>query len=199
MKKILPVAAVCALLAGCSTTDPVTSTTKPTVTSTVTKNHTKTATKTVTAPARTVTEKVYRSQVRPTSTAQATVPVSAQKVPTQQSRKASKVTQAPKTYSKPPVTSYTRNTAKVNAAPKAGNTGMWDKIAQCESGGNWSINTGNGYYGGLQFNSAAWAGSGGLAYAPRADLATKAQQIAVANRLYASRGLQPWSCAHAAR
>lgn len=59
----------------------------------------------------------------------------------------------------------------------------WDKIAACESGGNWAINTGNGYYGGLQFTQATWAGAGGLAYAPRADLATPAQQIAIASKL----------------
>jgi hypothetical protein len=59
----------------------------------------------------------------------------------------------------------------------------WDAIAQCESGGNWSINTGNGYYGGLQFLQATWIGAGGLRYAPRADLATREQQIAVASTL----------------
>jgi LysM repeat protein len=59
----------------------------------------------------------------------------------------------------------------------------WDRIAACESGGNWAINTGNGYYGGLQFTQATWAGAGGLAYAPRADLATPAQQIAIASKL----------------
>ncbi len=71
----------------------------------------------------------------------------------------------------------------------------WDAIAQCESGQNWSINTGNGYYGGLQFDRSTWLSAGGGKYAPRADLATKAQQIDIANNLYARRGLQPWSCA----
>jgi resuscitation-promoting factor RpfB len=84
------------------------------------------------------------------------------------------------------------------AAPAMMNQGMWDKIAQCESGGNWSINTGNGYYGGLQFDVGTWLGSGGGAYAPNASLATKAQQIAVANRVYAQRGLGPWGCGWAA-
>ncbi len=93
-------------------------------------------------------------------------------------------------------------------APSAGNTSgaginlanaaMWDRIAQCESGGNWAINTGNGYYGGLQFNSAAWLGSGGADFASRADLASREEQITVANRLYAERGLQPWGCRGAA-
>jgi LysM repeat protein len=59
----------------------------------------------------------------------------------------------------------------------------WDAVAQCESSGNWSINTGNGYYGGLQFTQQTWAAAGGLAYAPRADLATPAQQIAIASKL----------------
>lgn len=73
---------------------------------------------------------------------------------------------------------------------------VWDEIAQCESGGNWSINTGNGYYGGLQFNEATWDSNGGQQYAPRADLATKAQQIAIADRVRAARGLEPWQCAY---
>lgn len=59
----------------------------------------------------------------------------------------------------------------------------WDAIAQCESRGNWHINTGNGYYGGLQFLQSTWVANGGLAYAQRADLATREQQIAVASKL----------------
>jgi resuscitation-promoting factor RpfA len=78
--------------------------------------------------------------------------------------------------------------APANAAP----TATWDRLAQCESGGNWSINTGNGYYGGLQFYQPTWRGFGGLQYAPRADLATKAQQIAVAERVLASQGWNAW-------
>jgi uncharacterized protein YabE (DUF348 family) len=72
---------------------------------------------------------------------------------------------------------------------------IWDQIAQCESGGNWSINTGNGYYGGLQFNQPTWASNGGTAYAARADLATKSQQIAIADKVRAARGYEPWQCA----
>jgi len=78
------------------------------------------------------------------------------------------------------------------------NAAMWDRIAQCESGGNWAINTGNGYYGGLQFDSQTWLGNGGGQYAPRADLASRTQQIAVADTVYAARGLAPWGCAWAA-
>ncbi len=74
------------------------------------------------------------------------------------------------------------------------NAAMWDKVAQCESGGNWHINTGNGYYGGLQFASATWLGHGGGQFAPRADLASREQQITVANRIYATSGLSQWGC-----
>ena len=75
---------------------------------------------------------------------------------------------------------------------------MWDRIAKCESGGNWSINTGNGYYGGLQFANASWRANGGTDFAARADLASRAEQITVANRYYAKAGLAPWGCRHAA-
>ena len=84
------------------------------------------------------------------------------------------------------------------AVGSAANAAMWDRIAACESGGNWSINTGNGYYGGLQFDSGTWLGNGGGQYAARADLASRLQQIAVANVVYAARGLSPWGCASAA-
>ena len=78
------------------------------------------------------------------------------------------------------------------------NAAMWDRIAACESTGNWHINSGNGYTGGLQFDSGTWLGAGGGDFASRADLASREQQITVANRIYATRGLQPWGCAHAA-
>ena len=83
------------------------------------------------------------------------------------------------------------------AAPAQAST-VWDAVAQCESGGNWSINTGNGYYGGLQFANASWRANGGADFAPRADLASRAEQITVANRYYAKAGLGPWGCRHAA-
>ncbi len=73
--------------------------------------------------------------------------------------------------------------------------GMWDRIARCESGNNWSINTGNGHYGGLQFKVATWRSVGGAEFAAYPHHASRAQQITVANRLYAQRGTQPWSCA----
>ncbi len=84
-------------------------------------------------------------------------------------------------------------------APTGGWSVDWDAIAACESGNNWSINTGNGYYGGLQFDIGTWLSNGGGEYASRADLASKDQQIAVAERVYAARGLSPWACGYAAR
>ncbi len=82
---------------------------------------------------------------------------------------------------------------KPTPQPAVSTSGLnWDAVAACESGGNWAINTGNGFYGGLQFDQGTWASNGGLAYAPRADLASREQQIAVANRLYAARGSSPW-------
>ncbi|GHG48539.1 hypothetical protein GCM10012320_15890 [Sinomonas cellulolyticus] len=80
------------------------------------------------------------------------------------------------------------------AAPAVMNGAMWDKIAQCESSGNWAANTGNGYYGGLQFDISSWLANGGGQYAPNASLATREQQIAVANTYYAKAGLAPWGC-----
>jgi LysM repeat protein len=68
----------------------------------------------------------------------------------------------------------------------------WDTVAQCESGGNWSINTGNGYYGGLQFSASTWSGYGGTKYASTADQATKAQQIEIAEKVLASQGKGAW-------
>ncbi|MFF6781628.1 transglycosylase family protein [Streptomyces sp. NPDC012510] len=68
----------------------------------------------------------------------------------------------------------------------------WDAVAQCESGGNWSINTGNGYYGGLQFAASTWAGYGGTKYASTADQASKAQQIEIAEKVLASQGKGAW-------
>lgn len=78
------------------------------------------------------------------------------------------------------------------------NAAMWDRIAQCDSGGNWATNTGNGYYGGLQFDAQTWLANGGGAFAPTANLASRTQQIAIANVVYAARGLAPWGCAWAA-
>ncbi|MFF0222520.1 transglycosylase family protein [Streptomyces sp. NPDC004629] len=77
-----------------------------------------------------------------------------------------------------------------NAAAADG--GVWDRIAQCESGGNWHINTGNGYYGGLQFSAGTWRAYGGTAYAPTADGASRTQQIAVAGKVQGAQGWGAW-------
>jgi cell wall-associated NlpC family hydrolase len=79
------------------------------------------------------------------------------------------------------------------AAPaQAASDATWDKVAACESSGNWSTNTGNGYHGGLQFAPSTWAGFGGTQYAARADLATREQQIAVAEKVLAVQGPGAW-------
>ncbi|MEU9864587.1 transglycosylase family protein [Streptomyces sp. NPDC047971] len=71
----------------------------------------------------------------------------------------------------------------------------WDVVAQCESGGDWAINTGNGYYGGLQFSASTWAAFGGTAFAATADQATKSQQIQIAEKVLAGQGKGAWpSC-----
>lgn len=77
-----------------------------------------------------------------------------------------------------------------NAA--AADNGVWDRIAQCESGGNWHINTGNGYYGGLQFSAGTWRAYGGTAYAPTADQASRSAQIAVATKVQGAQGWGAW-------
>ncbi|MFI8305636.1 transglycosylase family protein [Streptomyces sp. NPDC085927] len=74
----------------------------------------------------------------------------------------------------------------------AADSGVWDRIARCESGGNWHINTGNGYYGGLQFSASTWRAYGGTAYAPTADRATKAQQITIAAKVQRGQGWGAW-------
>ncbi|GGM43402.1 transglycosylase [Longimycelium tulufanense] len=74
------------------------------------------------------------------------------------------------------------------AAPES----TWDQLAQCESSGNWSINTGNGFSGGLQFTPSTWAAFGGTQYAPSAHQATREQQIAVAEKVLAGQGWGAW-------
>ncbi|WP_323373337.1 transglycosylase family protein [Corynebacterium antarcticum] len=78
------------------------------------------------------------------------------------------------------------------AAPVVANGSVWDAIAQCESTGNWSINTGNGFSGGLQFTPSTWLAFGGGQYAPMAWQATREQQIAVAEKVRAGQGWGAW-------
>lgn len=102
---------------------------------------------------------------------------------------AAPVAQTTPTYTAPVVRAP--QTSAVSAPAVAGGS-IWDRIAACESGGNWSINTGNGFYGGLQFTQSTWNGFGGQAYAARADLASRAAQIAVATKVQASQGWGAW-------
>lgn len=71
-------------------------------------------------------------------------------------------------------------------------TTVWDQVATCESGGNWAISTGNGFYGGVQFTSSTWQAFGGGAYASNANLASKDAQITIAKRVLASQGPGAW-------
>lgn len=77
-------------------------------------------------------------------------------------------------------------------AADAASVDVWEKVAACESTSDWNINTGNGYYGGLQFKQSTWQAYGGTAYAPRADLATRDQQIAVAEKVLKGQGPTAW-------
>jgi resuscitation-promoting factor RpfB len=76
--------------------------------------------------------------------------------------------------------------------PEVSNGGVWDALARCEAGGNWAINTGNGFYGGVQFDQNTWERNGGLRYAGRADLATREEQIAIAEVTRARQGWGAW-------
>jgi uncharacterized protein YabE (DUF348 family) len=76
--------------------------------------------------------------------------------------------------------------------PEVGNGEIWDAISRCEAGGNWAINSGNGYYGGVQFDQGTWERNGGTRFAPRADLATREEQIAVAEVTRARQGWGAW-------
>ncbi|MDH6283418.1 resuscitation-promoting factor [Prescottella agglutinans] len=76
--------------------------------------------------------------------------------------------------------------------PPVQNGATWDALAQCEATGNWAINTGNGFYGGVQFDQNTWERQGGLKYAPRADLATREEQIAIASRTQQTQGWGAW-------
>ncbi|WP_219419743.1 LysM peptidoglycan-binding domain-containing protein [Pseudonocardia nigra] len=80
----------------------------------------------------------------------------------------------------------------VAPAAHAASDATWDRVAQCESGGRWDINTGNGYHGGLQFAPSTWRGFGGTEFAPVAHQATRAEQIVVAERVLAGQGWGAW-------
>ena len=83
-------------------------------------------------------------------------------------------------------------TTGIAVAGPAEAASVWDSVASCESGGNWGINTGNGYYGGLQFTQSTWVAYGGARYASRADQASREEQISVAQRVLAAQGPEAW-------
>ncbi|WP_280440143.1 resuscitation-promoting factor Rpf1 domain-containing protein [Nocardia cyriacigeorgica] len=108
-----------------------------------------------------------------------------------------KPTSTGRTVAKVAVTGAIMGTAGVALAGNASAApdSDWDRLAQCEAGGNWAINTGNGYQGGLQFSPSTWKAHGGGEYAATANQATREQQIAVAERVLASQGWGAWpSC-----
>ena len=76
--------------------------------------------------------------------------------------------------------------------PEVANGAIWDAISRCEAGGNWAINSGNGYYGGVQFDQNTWERNGGLRFAPRADLASREEQIAIAQVTQSRQGWGAW-------
>lgn len=85
------------------------------------------------------------------------------------------------------------------AVPPVSDAAIWDQLAACEAGGNWAINTGNGFYGGVQFDQKTWERHGGLRYAPRADLATRDEQLAIAEVTRAQQGWGAWPVCGAGR
>ena len=96
----------------------------------------------------------------------------------------------------PPVAKTVRVGAKPGTeVPPVENGAVWDALAQCEATGTWAINTGNGFYGGVQFDQNTWERWGGLEYAPRADLASREEQIAIASQTQRTQGWGAWpSC-----
>jgi hypothetical protein len=92
----------------------------------------------------------------------------------------------------PVVTEPPQTTTTSTSQPLVSESSRWDQLAECESGGNWSINTGNGFSGGVQFLRSTWLAMGGGEFAPDAYLASKAQQIVVAERLLEVSGWGAW-------
>jgi resuscitation-promoting factor RpfB len=98
---------------------------------------------------------------------------------------------------KEPVKKVVKVGSKAPPQPVISDGEVWDRLAYCEATGNWAINTGNGYYGGLQFDSGTWRSNGGTQYAPLPHQATREQQIAIATKVRDARGgYSAWpSCA----
>jgi len=102
-------------------------------------------------------------------------------------------TTAPKTTAKPSSTKREAGGGNTAAAPGPADSRMWNALADCESSGDWAINTGNGLYGGLQIDRSTWLNYGGQAYAPLPSKATREQQILIAEKMRADHGFSPWS------
>ena len=149
-----------------------------------------------------IDSKVTKSAVRRvitigTGQAQTAQPQAQKQVSRSQARQAVTQQSAPKKQQSAPKKQQSAPKKQQSAAPGGSSrSGYWNRIASCESGNNWSINTGNGFYGGLQFTQQTWAGFGGTAYAPRADLATPAQQMAIADKVLAVQGPGAWPVCH---
>lgn len=115
------------------------------------------------------------------------------RIPTPDEQVASRALPATQPVVTQPVASSASTSAVKQSYPSVAASGdVWDRLARCEAGGNWAINTGNGYYGGLQFTAGTWARHGGGAYAARADLASREQQIDIAQRVLATQGWGAW-------
>jgi hypothetical protein len=108
-------------------------------------------------------------------------------------------------HARPKVRKHVRLALGITAAGVAGTAALlgpasaanaasvnWDAVAQCESGGNWSINTGNGFYGGLQFTRGTWKAYGGTKYASTANRASRSEQIAIAEKVLRGQGIGAW-------
>jgi uncharacterized protein YabE (DUF348 family) len=150
---------------------------------------------TTTNGAETGKTEIARTNITP---AQATIIAVGTKEQTRSSASTSSSSSSSASSSSSDSGSSSSDSGSSSAPVSSGSSGVnWDGIANCESTNNWSINTGNGYYGGLQFDISTWNSAGGAAYASRPDLASREEQIAVAENLYASRGTSPWACAGA--
>lgn len=126
--------------------------------------------------------------------AEPVAPAAAKTAEKSSSKKSSSTEAAPE-KSSPKEAAPAESNSSAGGSINLARAAMWDKIAKCESTNNWSINTGNGYYGGLQFNLQTWRSVNGQDFAAYPHQASRAEQITVANRLFAQRGTQPWACA----
>lgn len=136
-------------------------------------------TSTTVAPTTTSTSTTTSTTMTPTTTTSTTLP------PT-----TTTTAPPPPPTTQPPATTVPVVTVPATAPPApASSAGVWDQLAQCESGGNWAINTGNGFYGGLQFTLQSWQGVGGTGYPHQASRET---QIAMGERLRAAQGWGAW-------